>query len=435
MYILDRIKLLNSHVSGIILPLISIFIAYGIIAIIGIDDSEVIRRMITWVILPVMISYTCGRKVHGERGGVVAVISSLGLIFQSSSPMIMLAVPSGLLSGYILKQFEQYVDKLNLNGMDMLIRNYSVSIIGLLIAIINAYVFVPVVIEFTEFLVRIIDYLVHNGWIALSNIIIEPLKVMFLNNGINYGVLTPLGILDVDSQGKSMLFLLEANPGPGLGILIATYVCEKDDIKISALPAMFIQFFGGIHEVYFPYVIRRPILIVPLIVSGCMSSLLFSIFDVGLVGPASPGSIAAIMAMSAPGDGITIWSIILLSIITSTILAIICLKYISKDNALEGGDEVVEVKDRVKTVVFVCDAGIGSSAMASMLFRKMAEEQDIELDITNSSISTLEDKYDLIITYQGFSRQVESKISRGRIEYVDNFLNRERYSEIIEGIK
>ena len=48
--------------------------------------------------------------------------------------------------------------------------------------------------------------------------------------------------------------MLESNPGPGLGLLLAYWFAGKGLAKLSAPGSIIIHFFGGTHEVYFPYV-------------------------------------------------------------------------------------------------------------------------------------------------------------------------------------
>ena len=82
--------------------------------------------------------------------------------------------------------------------------------------------------------------------------------MLFLNNAINHGVFTPLGIEQATETGKSILFLIEAeNPGPGVGLLLAFTFFGVGAAKASAPGAAIIQFFGGIHEIYFPYALEQ----------------------------------------------------------------------------------------------------------------------------------------------------------------------------------
>ena len=124
---------------------------------------------------------------------------------------------------------------------------------------------------------------------------------MFLNNAINHGVLGPLGIQQAAEAGKSIFFLLESNPGPGLGILLAFTFFGKGAAKQSAPGAAVIQFLGGIHEVYFPYILMKPLLIVAAIGGGLAADFIFVMLNAGLVAPPSPGTIFAEIAMSPKG--------------------------------------------------------------------------------------------------------------------------------------
>ena len=136
----------------------------------------------------------------------------------------------------------------------------------------------------------------------LASVIIEPAKILFLNNAINHGVLTPLGVQQVADKGKSILFLLEANPGPGLGVLLAYTFFGTGLARSTAPGAAVIHFFGGIHEIYFPYVLMNPRLILAAIAGGASGLLIASITGAGLVATPAPGSIFAYLAVT-PKDG------------------------------------------------------------------------------------------------------------------------------------
>ena len=145
------------------------------------------------------------------------------------------------------------------------------------------------------------DFLVDNSLLPLTSIFVEPAKVLFLNNAINHGVFTPLGTQEAVENGKSILFLIEANPGPGVGLLLAFTFFGKGLAKATAPGALVIQFFGGIHEIYFPYVLMKPKLILAVILGGMTGVATNLVFDSGLRAPAAPGSIIAVW-LQAPAQ-------------------------------------------------------------------------------------------------------------------------------------
>ncbi len=119
-------------------------------------------------------------------------------------------------------------------------------------AIAGFYLLAPVINGLMSVLESMVSWLIDNGLLPVASLVIEPAKVFFLNNAINHGVLTPLGSAEAAREGSSVLFLLEANPGPGLGVLLAFTVFGVGAARATAPGALIIHFFGGIHEVYFP---------------------------------------------------------------------------------------------------------------------------------------------------------------------------------------
>jgi len=184
----------------------------------------------------------------------------------------------------------------------MLIDNFSIGILGGGLAIFGFKVIEPIVSHITTWLGNGVEKLVNHSLLPLASLIIEPAKVLFLNNAINHGVLTPLGAADVTTKGKSILFMLEANPGPGAGLLLAYLVFGPRSLRPTVPAALIIQFFGGIHEVYFPYVLMRPKMVLATIAGGASGIAIFQLFGVGLTGPAAPGSFFAFMGVTAKGD-------------------------------------------------------------------------------------------------------------------------------------
>jgi PTS system mannitol-specific IIC component len=187
-------------------------------------------------------------------------------------------------------------------GFEMLIDNFSIGILGGAMAIFGYTVIEPFVGWITDRLGDGVETLVNHSLLPLSSVIIEPAKVLFLNNAINHGVLTPLGAAEVQDQGKSILFMLEANPGPGAGLLLAYLFFGPRTLRPTVPAALIIQFFGGIHEIYFPYVLMRPRTVLATIAGGASGIAVFQAFDVGLTGPAAPGSFIAFMGVTAKGD-------------------------------------------------------------------------------------------------------------------------------------
>ncbi|MEH7072085.1 PTS transporter subunit EIIC, partial [Priestia megaterium] len=98
----------------------------------------------------------------------------------------------------------------------------------------------------------------------------------------NHGIISPIGAEQIRTSGKSILLLLEANPGPGFGVLLAYSFFGKGTAKKSAPGAALIQFVGGVHEIYFPYILMRPLLIIGAILGGMSGVFTFVLLDGGL---------------------------------------------------------------------------------------------------------------------------------------------------------
>jgi mannitol PTS system EIICBA or EIICB component len=320
-----RIQRFGSYLSGMVMPNIGAFIAFGFITALFIPDgwtpnadlAEMVGPMIT-VLIPTLVAYTGGKMVHGQRGAVIGAVAVFGAIVAGSDAiavgdgtsvlpfggqvMILGAFILGPLSAYLLKLFDNLVAGKVKAGFEMLIDNFSIGILGGVLAIFGYKVIEPIVGWITDRLGDGVESLVNNSLLPAASVIIEPAKVLFLNNAINHGVLTPLGSAEVQEQGKSILFMLEANPGPGAGLLLAYLFFGPRSLRPTVPAALIIQFFGGIHEVYFPYVLMKPKMVLATIAGGASGIAIFQAFDVGLTGPAAPGSFIAFMGVTAKGD-------------------------------------------------------------------------------------------------------------------------------------
>lgn len=304
----ERIQRFGGFMAGMIVPNIGAFIAWGLITALFIPTgwvpnegfAELVGPMINYL-LPILIGYTGGTLVYGQRGGVVGAAATMGVIVGASIPMFLGAMIMGPLGGWAIKKVDEALEDHVPIGFEMLINNFSAGILAIILILIGDLAIGPIVEAISDVFGAGVDVLVSNNLIALAAIFIEPAKVLFLNNAINFGVLAPLGVAEVTEQGFSLMFLLETNPGPGLGLLIAYYVAGKGLLKQSAPGAMIIHFFGGIHEIYFPYVLAHPIMILSTIAGGFAADLWFSLSGAGLVATPSPGSIFAYLAVIPQG--------------------------------------------------------------------------------------------------------------------------------------
>lgn len=319
-----RIQRFGGYLAGMIMPNISAFIAWGLITALFIPTgwwpnkqlAALVGPIIT-VLLPVLIGYTGGRLVHGQRGAVVGAVATMGVVVGTDIPMFLGAMIIGPLAAYILKLLDGQFQQRTRAGFEMLVDNFSAGILGLVMAVLGLLAVGPIVENIANAAGSLVQTLVNNNLLPLVSIVVEPAKVLFLNNAINHGVLAPLGVAQSVANGKSILFMIETNPGPGLGILLAYLFFGPRSLRPSAPGAIIIHFFGGIHEIYFPYVLMNPRLIIAAILGGAAGVFTAVVTGAGLVATPSPGSIFAYLAVT-PKDG---YVGVLLDILVATIVS------------------------------------------------------------------------------------------------------------------
>lgn len=435
--------------SGMIMPNIGAFVAWGLITAFFISTgwwpneelSELVGPMIL-NLLPLLIGYTGGKMIHGTRGGVLGAIATMGVVVGSSIPMFLGAMIMGPLGGYLMKKVDKFFEDKVPAGFEMLVANFSAGILGALIAIVGLLVVNPVVTGVSDFLGAGVDLIV--GWKALpiASIFIEPAKILFLNNAINHGVLSPLGIAQAEETGKSILFLLETNPGPGLGILVAYWLAGKGMAKESAPSSIIIHFFGGIHEIYFPYVLMKPILILAVIAGGASGVLVFQIFGTGLIAPPSPGSIFALLAMTPKGEFIPVILGVIVSAVVSFFVATIFLKADNSDEELDLFTEAVAKKDVLKNkkgqvtkIAFACDAGMGSSAMGASSLRSKLRKAGLDIEVIHCALEDIPQDAELVVTHKNLASRAALNANNAEIVTIENFVGAPEYDQIVNRLK
>ncbi|WP_053220278.1 PTS mannitol transporter subunit IICBA [Virgibacillus senegalensis] len=466
------IQKFGNFLSSMVLPNIGAFIAWGLITALFIPDgiipneelAKLVDPMVKYL-LPLLIGYTGGKLIHDQRGGVVGAIATIGVIVGApDTPMFLGAMIMGPLGAYVIKKFDQLIDGKIRTGFEMLVNNFSAGILGGLMAILSFLAVGPAVDGFTQVLVLGVDWLVGAGLLPLTSILIEPAKILFLNNAINHGVLSPIGLEQVQNAGKSVLFLLEANPGPGLGVLLAFSLFGKGTAKQSAPGAGIIHFLGGIHEIYFPYVLMRPMLFIAVILGGMSGVFTLVLLGGGLVAPSSPGSIIAITAVTPPQTMAYVanYSAVIVATIVSFIVSGIVLKSgkQSDEDIDEATKKMEEMKGKkssvsgavssganqstaekgvmpedVEKIVFACDAGMGSSAMGASLLRKKVKEAELDVEVTNTSISNLPSDAQVVITQEELTPRAKNKLPNAYHISVDNFLSSPEYDNLIDSLR
>ncbi len=333
MTVRERLQQFGGFLAGMIIPNMGAFIAWGLITALFIPVgwvpnetfAELVGPMIVYL-LPVLIGYTGGKMIHDVRGGVVGAAATMGVVVGADIPMFLGAMIMGPLGGWAIKKVDEVLeDKVPL-GFEMLVNNFSAGILGVILVLLGNVAIGPIVQALSNFLGSIVDGLVSARLLPLAAIVIEPAKVLFLNNALNHGVLAPLGVAAVEESGKAIHFLLETNPGPGLGLLIAYFVAGKGMLKESAPGSMIIHFLGGIHEIYFPYVLAHPIMILSVIAGGFAADLWFAISGAGLVATPSPGSIFAYLAVIPRGQHFAVLSGVVIGAVASFLVGAVLLR-------------------------------------------------------------------------------------------------------------
>jgi PTS system mannitol-specific IIC component len=485
-----QVQKFGTFLSNMVMPNIGAFIAWGLITAMFIEvgwlnlgggerawlspsgwvaeiggwgdyaGGGIVGPMITYL-LPILIGYTGGKMLYDTRGGVVGAIATFGVIAGTDVPMFMGAMIMGPLGGWSMKKIDAIWDGKIKPGFEMLVNNFSAGIWGGILASVSFFALSPVLTWIADRAGDGVEWMVDNNVLPLTSILIEPAKVLFLNNALNHGVLTPLGLQESAENGKSILFLLEANPAAGLGLLLAYTFFGKGLAKASAPGAAIIHFLGGIHEVYFPFVLMKPKLIVAMMAGGMTQILVNVIFDSGLRSPAAPGSVFAVY-LAAP-TGVSNIVGITLSIVGGTLVTFLVAAFILKvDKTEEAEDQLVgathqmeALKGRsssvastltgaatavvtrpIRQIVFACDAGMGSSAMGASVLRKKIETAGFtDVTVVNKAIANLTDDYDVVISHQDLTARASQATPSAVHVSVDNFMGSPRYDEVVEMIE
>ncbi|HDZ8838226.1 TPA: PTS mannitol transporter subunit IICBA [Aeromonas veronii] len=457
-----KIQNFGRFLSNMVMPNIGAFIAWGFITALFIPTgwlpnetlAKLVGPMITYL-LPLLIGYTGGKLMGGERGGVVGAITTMGVIVGTDIPMFMGAMMVGPLGGWAIKRFDKAMDGRVKSGFEMLVNNFSAGLIGMLLAILAFFVIGPFVKVLSGLLAGGVGFLVDNHMLPLTSIFVEPAKILFLNNAINHGIFSPLGIQQATEHGSSIFFLIEANPGPGMGVLLAYMVFGRGAAKQSAAGASIIHFFGGIHEIYFPYVLMNPRLILAVIAGGMTGVFTLTLFNAGLVSPASPGSIFAVLLMTPKASLIGVALSIISATLVSFLVAAVFVRAqqpeadeadalgeaTRKMKAMKGGKpETVAAKKpggelmAVRNIVVACDAGMGSSAMGAGMLRKRVQAAGLDISITNRAIDQLDDQVDWVITHKDLTERARRHAPNAHHISLTNFLDNGLYQELVQSL-
>lgn len=456
----------GGFLSSMVIPNIGAFIAWGLLTALFIPTGwipstalgNLVSPMITYL-LPLLIGYTGGNLIHGRRGAVVGAIATMGVIIGSSVPMFLGAMLMGPFSAYVVKKFDALLEGKIRAGFEMLVDTFSAGIIGGVLAVLGYLAIGPAVGGLATALGAAALFIVQIKLLPLIAILVEPGKILFLNNAINHGIFDPVGVSQVKDYGKSIFFLLETDPGPGLGVLLAYWVFGKGSAKSSAPGAIIIHFFGGIHEIYFPFVLMNPLLLLSVIFGGMAADLVFVLTGAGLVASPSPGSIIAEIVMSPKGGLLPVLIGITVGAVVSFLISMVIVK---RSSAKEDGgdsfeaarktvarmkaeskggaakvdsDTAVTVDSIPSVIVFACDAGMGSSAMGETILKKKLKEAGLDIKVNHAPISEIPQDAEVVFTQESLAERARRAAPNAQVISVGNFLDGTSYDQYISALK
>lgn len=441
----SRIRNIGRALSKMMMPNIGAFITWGLITALfnpdgwfpGTPMEKLIEPLMIFT-LPMLIAYTGGKNIYGHRGGIIGVMATMGVIIASPNPMFLGAMIMGPLAAYLLKKMDEIIKYRIPLGFEMLISSVSGGVVGLALVAVSFQIISPVLMMMNTVLKLGVDYVISRNLLFLSAVFIEPAKVLFLNNAINHGILTPLGIQEVLQKSQSILFLLETNPGPGIGILLAFLMKGKGIARQTAPGALIIHALGGIHEVYFPYVMMYPPLFLAVVAGGLAGDFCFQLLDAGLTSIASPGSLFVILALTPHGNFISVLIGVLISSTVSFVVAsfLLARKVTWESEEAEEEDFFRNYKGnyQIETIVFACDAGMGSSAMGASMLSKMFAARGLDVDIINTSIDHIPQKASVIVTFHSLMGKVKRTSPQALHIGIKDFLDRSYYEKLIDAL-
>ncbi len=471
-----KIQAMGGFLTAIVIPNMGAFLAWGFITALFIEAgwfpnaewATIVDPMLKYL-LPTMLAYTGGKRVAGDRGALIGAIGTFGLIVGADIPMFIGAMAYGPFCGLVIKKWDNFMVGKMPGGLEMIINNFSVGILGFMLCILSYEIVGPFIELINVGALALVNAFVATGFLPILAILCEPLKVIFLNNLLDQGIFFPIAFQDADTMGKSIFFMIASNPGPGFGLLLAYSFFGKGDTKETAKGASIVQLIGGIHEIYFPFVLMNGKMLIPMILGSMSSIFIFDMLSVGLVAAPSPGSLVAYMLMTAKGDHFGMLLGVAVSIAVSFFTASFILKT-AKDTGEEGsieefaakskamkqeGKDLLEgkatassvssdvtdsktsilqalPKDRVPYIVFACDAGLGSSALGANAFNKKCKKAEIDIQCTNFAIEKMPDGVDIAVVHQNFAERMKNAKPNLKVITIENYMNDPNITELME---
>lgn len=453
-----KVQAFGGFLTNMVLPNIGAFIAWGIVTALFIPTGWIPNDMLGKLVgptitylLPLLLAYTGGQMVGGKRGAVLGTIGTMGVIVGSDIPMFLGAMIIGPLGGWIMKKSDRFLENKIPAGFEMVVNNFSIGIIGFFLIILSYVVIGPVIVGLNKAVTVVVEALVSSGFLPVLSIINEPAKVLFLNNVIDQGMYYPLGMQQTLENGKSIYFMVASNPGPGLGLLLAYSFWGKATAKKTAPGAIIIHFFGGIHEMYFPYVLMKPLTIIAMILGGISGIITFQLFDAGLVAGPSPGSIFAYLALTPKGNFIGVILGVLVATVVSFLITSIILKMdksseedfdtaVSQSKEMKAkGKEILNDNislENIHKISFACDAGMGSSAMGATRFKNRLQKLGINnIEVKHYRIEDVPEDSEIIVVHKNLADRTSQTHPNIRLVTLTNYLQDPAIDELLEEIQ
>ncbi len=444
-----RMQRVGGFMAGMVVPNIGAFIAWGLITALfmpaGWLPNKHLAKLVDPMILnllPVLIGYTGGRLVHGPRGGLVGAVATMGMVAGSNIPMFIGAMVMGPLGGWLIRQFDQRCGRRIPMGFEMLVNNFSAGILGMGLAILGYTLAGPFVAGLTAALAAGARKITAAGYLPFIALFIEPGKVLFINNAINHGVLAPLGVAEAKQLGKSIFFLLEPNPGQGVGLLCAYWLFGKGTTRSTAPGALIIHFLGGIHELYFPFVLMNPVTLVAMIAGGFAAAAVFAATHAGLVATYSPGSIFTAIALAPKGQLLPILCGIATGAVVTFLVAVPIVKRSAPPEAgaeqfrfaAEPAAPAPKPAGRPAAILFVCEAGMGSSVVGAAVLRRKLEAARLDIPVSHAALSDLAATAEMVVCQRSLAARVAEIAPRARVYPVDDYINSPAYDQVLRDL-
>lgn len=454
-----KVQRFGATLSAMVMPNVGVFIGWGVLAALFIDTgwapnaywNELVSPTLTYL-LPTLIGYTAGSNVYGRRGGVIGAFATMGCVIGADVTMLVGGMIMGPLAAWLIKKFDKAVEGKVKPGLEMLVDNFSLGLIGVVLCMLAYAGVAPAMSAITNVLSNGVNFLTDHNLLLLTPFFVQPAQILFLNNAVNHGILVPLGVQQAAEAGKSVLFLIEANGAYWVGLVAAFAVFGKGMSKKSAPGAVAIQFFGGIAETCFPYCLSMPLTILGPIAGNIFSLFILTSFDGGAIGPPSPGSVFAYYMMT-PKDCMLVNTIAYFgSLIVSFAVTSVILKFSNQpDDMAESAEYTGETAaasavcelpetngtlQKLDKVVFACDAGMGSSAMGVSILRTRLQKAALYPNITHVAVANIPADADVVVTNVNLAERAKMT-TKGAIPILtlSNFMDQGQYDRIVKQIQ